>query len=231
MTLSKSKLRVLASAAIVLVVYLVLAFAIPFAKTGAFWLSVVSTVIAILAQLVFLRSAFDRDSSAKSKFYGFPVARVGVIYLVVQLVAGFVFMALAAVAPGWLALVVFVVILAAAALGLNATEEMREEIERQDTALKKDVSAMRALQSLSSSLPGQCADIAAKAELEKLAEAFRFSDPVSKPVLAEIETELAGMLSELQAAVVDGDADAIRDLCRRVSARLVERNRLCKLNK
>ena len=39
------------------------------------------------------------------------------------------------------------------------------------------------------------------------------------------------MLSELQAAVVDGDADSICDLCRRISAHLAERNRLCRLNK
>ena len=39
------------------------------------------------------------------------------------------------------------------------------------------------------------------------------------------------MLSELQAAVVDGDAAAVTDLCRRVTARISERNRLCKLNK
>ena len=231
MNLSKSKLRTVTSVCIVLAVYLLLAFALPFSRTGAFWLSVAFTVVAILAQLIFLRSAFDRGDPAKSKFYGFPIARVGVIYLAVQLVAGFVFMVLAAVAPDWLALIVFVFVFAAAALGLNAVEEVRDEIERQDSALKQDVSAMRALQSLSSSLPGQCADAAARAELEKLSESFRFSDPVSKPALAEIEAELSGMMDELQASVVDSDADAIRDLCRRVSARLAERNRLCRLNK
>ena len=217
--------------AIVLAVYLVLAFVIPFAKTAVFWFSLLFTVIAFAAQVYVLKIAFDKGEPVRSKFYGFPLARLGLIYAVVQIVVSFIFMALAAVCPGWVCLSVCVLLLAAAAVGLISAEIVRDEVERQDVQLKADVSAMRALQSLSSSLPALCADAEAKAELEKLAEAFRFSDPVSKPALAESEAELAGMMNELQAAVVDGDVTAVTDLCRRVSARLAERNRLCKLNK
>jgi len=231
MNLTKPKKQTLLILAIVLVVFLVLAFAIPFAKTGVFWLSLVFTVIAIAAQVYILKMAFDKGEEVRSKFYGFPIARIGLIYLVVQIVVGFIFMALASVCPPWICIIVFVLILAAAAIGLISADAMRDEVERQDEQLKTDVSAMRTLQSLSSGLPALCADAGAKAELEKLAESFRFSDPVSKPALAESEAELAGMLSELQTAVVDGDAAAVTDLCRRVSARLAERNRLCKLNK
>lgn len=231
MNLTKPKKQTILILAIVLVVFLVLAFAIPFSKTGVFWLSLVFTVIAVAAQVYFLKMAFDKGEEVRSKFYGFPIARIGLIYLVVQIVVGFIFMALAAVCPAWVCIIICVLILAAAAVGLISADAMRDEVERQDVQLKTDVSAMRALQSLSSSLPALCTDAGAKAELEKLAEAFRFSDPVSRPALAESEAELSAMLSDLQAAVVDGDAAAVTDLCRRTSARLSERNRLCKLNK
>ena len=231
MNLTKPKKQTLLILAIVLIAYLVLAFALPFLKNGVFWISLVFTVIAIAAQVYVLKIAFDKGEPVKSKFYGFPLARLGLIYAVVQIVVSFIFMALAAVCPGWVCLIVCVLIFAAAAVGLISAEIVRDEVERQDTQLKADVTAMRALQSLSSSLPAQCADTAAKAELEKLAESFRFSDPVSKPALAESEAELAAMMQELQSAVVDGDSTAVTDLCRRVSAHLAERNRLCKLNK
>ena len=231
MNLTKPKKQTLLIIAIVLIAYLVLAFALPFLKNGVFWMSLIFTVIAIAAQVYVLKIAFDKGEPVKSKFYGFPLARLGLIYAVAQIVVSFIFMALAAVCPPWVCLVVCVLLLAAAAVGLISAELVRDEVERQDVRLKTDVSAMRTLQSLSSSLPAQCADTAAKAELEKLAESFRFSDPVSKPALAESEAELSGMMNELQAAVVDGDAAAVTDLCRRTSARLSERNRLCKLNK
>ena len=42
---------------------------------------------------------------------------------------------------------------------------------------------------------------------------------------------LSAAVDELQAAYVDGDSDAVAQLCRKASALLAERNRLCKLNK
>ena len=38
-------------------------------------------------------------------------------------------------------------------------------------------------------------------------------------------------MDELEQAVTDGDSAAALGLCKRTSAALVERNRLCKLNK
>lgn len=69
------------------------------------------------------------------------------------------------------------------------------------------------------------------AEIKALAEEFRYSDPVSNNAVAEAEADLAAVVDELQAAYVDGDNDAMAQLCRKASALLAERNRLCKLNK
>ena len=67
--------------------------------------------------------------------------------------------------------------------------------------------------------------------LEKLAEEFRYSDPVSAPALTDLETDMAATMEELSAAVTDGDNAAVLALCKKISATLAERNRLCKLNK
>ena len=90
---------------------------------------------------------------------------------------------------------------------------------------------MRALQSKAAALPARCEDAEAKSALEKLAEEFRYSDPVSAPALADLETDMAAMMEELSAAVTDGDNAAVLALCKKISATLAERNRLCKLNK
>ena len=84
--MNKNKIRFFAALAIVLVVYNVLAFAIPFPKNGCFWAAWVFGLVAILAQAAFLLLAFQHGDGAKSKFYGFPIARVTTIYMVIQLI-------------------------------------------------------------------------------------------------------------------------------------------------
>ena len=217
--------------ALLFVVYTLIVLAVPFAKGGMFWLTYLFTAAAFGVQAYVFKLSFEKEAGAKSKFYGFPIARVGVLYLAVQIVLGLVFMALAAVAPVWLALVLYLALLVAAAVGVIATDSIRDEVERQDTQLKKDVATMRALQSKAAALPARCEDATAKAALEKLAEEFRYSDPVSAPALTDLETDMAATMEELSAAVTDGDNAAVLALCKKISATLAERNRLCKLNK
>lgn len=231
MKLNEKEKKGLVVLALLFVVYTLIVLAVPFAKGGMFWLTYLFTAAAFGVQVYVFKLSFEKEAGAKSKFYGFPIARVGVLYLAVQLVLGLVFMALDAVAPVWLALVLYLALLVAAAVGVIATDSIRDEVERQDTQLKKDVATMRALQSKAAALPARCEDAEAKSALEKLAEEFRYSDPVSAPALADLETDMAAIMEELSAAVTDGDNAAVLALCKKISATLAERNRLCKLNK
>ena len=231
MKLNEKEKKGLVVLALLFVVYTLIVLAVPFAKGGMFWLTYLFTAVAFAVQAYVFKLSFEKEAGAKSKFYGFPIARVGVLYLAVQIVLGLVFMALAAVAPVWLALVLYLALLVAAAVGVIATDSIRDEVERQDAQLKKDVATMRALQSKAAALPARCEDAEAKSALEKLAEEFRYSDPVSAPALADLETDMAAIMEELSAAVTDGDNAAVLALCKKISATLAERNRLCKLNK
>lgn len=55
----------------------VIAFAVPAAKTAAFWISYGFAVIAFAAQLIIWKAALGRSESLKSKFLGFPVVHIG----------------------------------------------------------------------------------------------------------------------------------------------------------
>lgn len=231
MKLSKGKFQTILILAIVLAAYLLLAFVIPFAKTAVFWLALVFTLAAFGLQLYVLKLSFEKGLDARSKFYGFPIARVASVYLIIQIVLSFLFMALAAFCPAWIAAVVFVLLLAAAAVGVVAADAMRDEVERQDRQLKTDVAAMRALQSRAAALTSRCEDAALKADAQKLSDAFRYSDPVTNAATKDIERELSACMDELERAVLDNDTESAKVLIKRAAAQLAERNRLCKLNK
>ena len=232
MKLSKNAIRILLFAGIALVCFNVIAFVIPLAKNGTFWVSYLFGMLAILLQLVVMKVAFKGAESVRSKFYGFPIARIGVIYGICQILLSFTAMALSPYVPFWIPIVVFILMLAFAAAGCIAADAVRETIEQQDKKLVKDVSIMRNLQSKTNLLVSQ-SDCGAelKTALAELGEEIKYSDPVSNPATESIEQELFFHIEELQKAVVDGDENSAIALCKKTNGILAERNRLCKLNK
>lgn len=225
--MKKDTMRGIIGLGVLLVLYILVAFLIPFVHMATFWVSFVFTLIAFAVVTASMYIAFIKNPDAKSKFYGFPIAKIGAIYGLVQLVAGFIFMALAAYAPVWAAVLVYAIALGAAVIGLISAEAVVSEIHAQDNKLKKDVSLMRSLQSKVNQIAAQSEN----ADVKALADEFRYSDPVSNDAIADAEADLAAAVDELQSAYVDGDSEAVAKLCRKASALLAERNRLCKLHK
>ena len=232
--MTKNRLRLYLIIAIIFALFSVLAFAIPFEKNTVFWMSYAFAVIALAVQLIVQPRALDLDGhDVRSKFYGFPLTRIATAYLAVQLTLSLVFMILCKYMEikTWVPLVAYVLILGISALGFIAADSMKEEVERQDTLHRARVDAMRALQSKAVFVAGQCDDAETKKALDKLAEALRFSDPVSSEATADIEENLAGLLEELGNAVLDKDYAATKTLCAKASTLLADRNRMCRLNK
>lgn len=229
--MTKNEKRVCIVLAIILVVFTTISFVVPYERDGVFWLSFIFGVISIAAQFCVLKTAFGEDESPRSRFYGFPIARIGLVYMVVQLVLSIVFMAIGSICPKWVPTVLFVVLLGAASLGFIAANVTRNEIERQDATLKADTECMQRLRSIIYPLAEQISDQESADMLKILSDEFRYSDPVSNGSIKDIELELIALVEELQNAVIDNDVESIKELCRKTKVTLTERNRLCKLNK
>ena len=229
--MTKNASRGLIILAIVLAVFSLIAFAVPFAHTAVFWIGYGFGVFAILFQLYIFKASFAGSGDAKSCFYGFPIARLGVYYLAAQVVLSLIEMALAGLIPAWPAVIVNALALAVALIGCITAETMRDEIVQQDGKLKKNVSAMRELQSMAASMVGQCSDEEMKSIVKKVADELRFSDPVSSEATAELEDELRSELVDIQQAIVEGDKDGAKALCGKMIGNLAERNRVCSVNK
>ncbi len=212
---------------VLLVLYILLTFLIPFAKTAVFWISFAFTLVAFAVTGWSLYTAFLKKPDSTSRFYGFPIARIGVIYGGGQLVCGLVFMARGKWIPTWLAVLVYAAMLGAAVIGLMGAETVVDTIQNQDQTLKQDVRFMRDLQSKVNQMAAQCS----LPEVKQFCENIRYSDPVSSEALAEIDLDLSAAVDNLQIAIVDGDNIAIRQLAQKADNVLSERNRLCKLNK
>ena len=228
--MTKNTSRGIIMLAILLAVFSIIAFIIPFPKNTVFWVAYICGVFAILFQLYIFKSSFGK-ADARSRFYGFPIARLGIYYLVIQLIASIVEIALSKFLPTWVVIIINVLILAFALIGCITTETMRDEIAVQDAKLKKNVSNMRELQSISAALVGQCNDEEMKKSLQKLADEFRYSDPITSEKTEDLEADMHSRISDLQQAITDGDVDGAKSLCEKLFECLTERNRICAINK
>lgn len=225
--MNKNAIRGMIGMAVLLVLYFLAAFLIPFVHAAVFWMSFVFTLIAFGVAAFSLYTAFLQKPDARSRFYGFPIAKIGVIYGGAQLVLGLLLMALGKWVPVWVAVLLYAVLLGAAVIGLVSADAVVEEIHVQDKKLKKNVAFMRALQSQVNQMASQCS----LPEMKQFSEDVRYSDPVSSDALADIERDLSAAVEDLQSAIVDGDNGAALQLVKKADNLLKERNRLCKLNK
>ena len=229
--MTKNASRGLIILAIVLAVFSLIAFAAPFAHTAVFWIGYGFGVFAILFQLYIFKTSFAGNGDAKSRFYGFPIARLGVYYLIIQLILSVIEMALAGLIPAWPAVIVNALVLAITLIGCITAETMRDEIVQQDEKLKKNVSTMREMQSMAASMVGQCGDEEMKGIVKKIADELRFSDPVSSDATAELEDEMQSQMQEIQQTIAEGDIEGAKTLCEKIVGNLVERNRICSITK
>jgi hypothetical protein len=227
---SISKNRILAGVAFVLILLLfnVISFAVPFVRKSGFWSGYGFSTLAILLTAVMSFHALGR-AGLQSKFYGLPVLYVVWTYLGLQLVAGFIFMSLNT--PLWLNILLSFMLLSVCLTGLVAVEIGVTEIRRVDKAVREKVFYIKSLQAGVDSMKEKIVDPVLKKSLQKLSDAIRYSDPVSSPQLSEIETGIEHKTALLGQELDSGNTTAAQSLCDELQQLIAERNRKCRLLK
>jgi hypothetical protein len=230
--MSKNEIRTYVVLCIIFIAFSSIAFAAPFDKNTVFGVAYLFGVLSILVQIYVYKVAYIEKGNARSAFYGLPIINIGLTYITVQIIVSIIEMIIAKEIPLWPVIIANVIILAIASVGCIAAETVRDEIVRQDTNdIQNKVQIMRELQSISGSLVTLCTDDNLKKEIQKLADEFRYSDPVSSEQTSDLENQLKSKLNELQKLISAGNFDNSKGLCADILSTLTERNRICKNSK
>lgn len=222
--MKKNSVMAYAVLAISFALFNVIALAVPTAKTATFWVAYVFTAVAFALQIAIWKFAFKGADTLKSKFLGIPLISVGITYLIIQIIAFAVFMALPLTAS-WIAIVVCALILGISAICLIGTETGREEIGRVEEKVEKKVFYIKSLQVDIEMLANTETDSDTKMALTKLAEKIRFSDPMSNDALSDLEAEITAKVKELKTAENKAEIITVLD------SLVIERNKKAKLLK
>lgn len=201
---------------ILLVVTAALTAVIPFAHTTVFWLAAACDLVMFVAvECVFVRS-FRRGGTLESKLLGWPIFKAGFAALLVQIVVGFVLMALAGVCPVWAAALAELLVFAIALAALTVRDAARETVAASEQALRDETAAWKAIRQRASAIAAETGH----PDIKRLAEDIRYADP--KPTA--MDAQLAEMLETLSSYADAANIRKAQDLLR-------QRNDLAKMSK
>ena len=226
----KIKIMAYAILIILLIVFNVVMFAVPVERTFVFWLSYGFTIVAFLLQIGVCTVAFRKAYTMKSKFLGYPIFHIGFGYLLIQLIACAVFTALSVVAPMWVALIVYVMLLGLTLICLITVDIARDEITRIEERVKSKVFYIKSLQTSIEILFEKATSEPLKSKLRTLTDTVKYSDPISNETLTTLENDIEDKVIELEKAVIVNNELAV-SLIDELNLLLVERNKKCKLLK
>lgn len=213
------------------IVFSIIAFAVPFSRESGFWIAYLFGMIALGAQFYFFRSAFKGNEPVKSRIYGFPIARIGVIYLGVQLMLSVVQMLLADEMPYWVTLIIDAIVFVLAMAGCIATEAARSEVVRLDANVVRNTTTMESLQLSARSIARLCPEGPLQVRVQQISETLRFSDPVSSERTSDIENSLTSAMNLLRTAIEHQDQSRAFEYADSILQLIQERNDLCRLAK
>lgn len=215
---------------IAFVLFNVIAFAVPTAKTATFWIAYVFTAVAFALQIRTWNTVFKADDILKSKFLGIPIIHVSIVYLSFQLIAFAVFMVFTVI-PSWIAVIICAMILGISAICLISADAARDEIARVEEKVNQKVFYIRELQADVELLAEQEQNPETKIALKKLAEKIRCSDPMSHGALQNVENRISEKYNELEFKIKANNVESALEICKEIDVLFVERNKKCKLLK
>ena len=215
---------------IIFVVLSVLYFAIPFPKNGASWIAYIACVIAVVFGWFTANIAFKGTETLRSKVYGFPVFRIGYIYLIAQVIFTVILCLINIVylVPAWISVVISVIFLAMALAGVIITDNVRDTIEKVDEETETETKKVTYFKLDIASVVDMCNDSELKKKLNILSDKFRYSDPVSCDELMGIENKISDEIEKLRDIVIENNRGAAEEKISYITNLLEDRNRKCK---
>ncbi len=224
--MSKNKRSGYLVLAIAFAIFNIIVFVLPTDKTSVFWIAYAFTLIAFAAQIIIWKVAFNKAGTLKSKFLGFPLTYVGVIYLIIQLITFAVFL-FQPFTPNWIPIVACTIVLGVFGIFLVSTDLGKEEVVRVEEKVQRKVSAIKGLQIDVEMLAKSHSEPNAKKALAELAEQIRYSDPMSDESLAPLEDEISTKIYSLKSQTAADIPASVRD----IELLFLERNKKTKLLK
>ena len=190
---------------------------------------IIGLVLALLAAIISCVFVATLKVDTKEKmFLTIPQIRIAFISLILGLIISGVYLF---VAPKPIVIVGFVAIYGISAALVLFGKTAAKEVSRIDEKVKTQTFFIKALTVDADTLVSQAQAPEIKAQVSKVYEAIRYSDPMSNEALSGAETQITLKFNELQNAVAENDVTAVQTISNELLILIKDRNSKCKLLK
>ncbi len=208
---------------IAFLVYNMLVFLFLKPQTPVFWISYGFMVLAFGLQILGMYLSF-KEFSVQAIFFGIPLAQFTLFYFFAELFMSFVFMIFQKI--NWripvslqvILLAVYAVVAIVSVATRDAAVAVKDKIQTSAQAMKLNTVDIEMLRD-------DAKDPELKRELIRLAEAVRYSDPMTNDLIADVDARIRQETFALQTFCEDNDVASAKDSCKKLQRLYVERNR------
>lgn len=210
--------------AIFFVIYNIAVFLFLTPETPVFWVSWGFMILAFGLQILGMYLSF-KDFTVEAAFFGIPLAQFTLYYFFAELFMSVVFMLFQSLIgvkiAGFLQLALLAVYAVVAIISVGARDAavgIKNDYDHKtkDQKLKAiDIELLR----------DEAKDPELKKQLGRLAEAVRYSDPMTNAAVADVDGRITLEVMALQTACEDGDLDGAKASCAKLQRLYVERNK------
>ena len=231
----KKNFRVYVGAwAVLLAVFNLFAFVVPSMpdndkNTGSFWAGYVLISLALVCQLICAAIIF-KDSNAKKMFYNISLIRASYVGLIFSFIIGSICMVLSFI-PYWIGILICGIVFVLTVFSIVKADIAITEVERIDAKVKTQTFFIKSLTIDAETLMATAKDDDIKAECRKVAEALRYSDPMSSDALSSAESAITLKFANLRSSVQANDKEKAISEVRDLLILIDDRNKKCKLLK
>ncbi|HHX66763.1 MAG TPA: hypothetical protein GX708_01735 [Gallicola sp.] len=222
MKISKNKIMYFGVVALLLGLFNLIAFLVPFTKGGHFWVGYISITLSYIVSTVVLYLIFDKKE-LKSRFYRVPLIYVIRSYVILQFILGIAQMSVPSFDYKY-AIVVNAIVFVFSIIGLISVTAGTEEIERIDEKIKEKVSYIRKIQIEVENLIDDTTEEKLLSNLNELKELIRHSDPISKDDVQQIEADILEKIKLIDSSSEDKKVSLVEEIKKLIK----ERNRIVK---
>lgn len=198
-------------------------------KEGSFWAAFVMVLMLFAGQLACSFVVF-REGIKEQMFLRLPIIYVSYMALIIMLIVETVCVVIP-VTKNWLGFILGLIILACYGIIVLNTRTASEMIQQTERKVQEETIFVRTLRVEAELLQKQVSAQVISAEVKRVSEAIRYSDPRSSQVLEEVEGRLYVAFSSFSEAVRTEDETLCKEKAEIFLQLLEERNSKCKLLK
>lgn len=214
--------------AILLALFNVICFATPSEAAGmskfggAFWTGYIFITLAFIGQLICAFYALKPDNLQKL-FYNIPLITISYTGLIIMLVVGALAMAIPDL-PNWVGIIICLIILAFTVIAVISAKAAGTVVANIDEKVKTNTAFIKEMTVETQNLMNRAKAPKLKEYCKKVYEALRYSDPISKEQLTDIENRIREEFATFTDAVISDDLDITESSAKELITLIGERN-------